>query len=126
MRTFGNLNVGDHIWKCNFVTNDIKEYEIIDITESKYSTPRSVQVCFHLSKISNNTHTYFDNNVNEIINVYSDRLYENDRMLMGHNLNIFWCAGYKQMIECFDKYKNKILNELNDTLEHIYTFKRKL
>lgn len=109
MKTFSQLNVGDIIYKCNYLNNDIESYEVIDITNSNHSNQKKLM----LHK-NNGDKKYYIKYVTDIINVFDDNSSEYARHLIGHDDNILWCADKDAVRNTFANYKKNILKKLND------------
>ena len=109
MKKFGQLNVGDTIYKCNYLKNDIESYEVIDITNSNYSNQKKLM----LHK-NNGDKNYYIKYVTDVINVFDDNSSEYLRHLIGHDDNILWCADRDAVRNTFAEYKKNILKKLNE------------
>ncbi len=108
MKTFGNLYIGDIIYRCNFQTCDIQKYEVLNIEDSQYKE----QVCLSLKHINDSSR--YTEYINEQINVFNNKSYENVRNLIGHDENTFWCVDKFIVKEIFNKYYNDAQRKLND------------
>lgn len=109
MKKFGQLNVGDTIYKCNYLKNDIESYEVIDITNSNRSNQKKLM----LHK-NNGDRNYYIKHVTDVINVFDDNSSEYLRHLIGHDDNILWCADKDVVRNMFAEYKKNILKKLNE------------
>lgn len=108
MKTFGQLQIGNIIYKCNYLNNDIEQYEILNIEDSCYTG----QLLLSLKR-NDKRKNYYDY-VNEQINVFINNSYESNRGIVGHDTNTMWCADKNAVYKTFDMYRNKILTELNN------------
>ena len=109
MKTFSQLNVGDIIYLCNYLKNDIESYEVIDMTNYNHSNQKKLM----LHK-NNGDRNYYIKYVTDIINVFNDNSSEYARQLIGHDDNILWCADKDAVKNTFVKYKKNILKKLNE------------
>ena len=109
MKKFGQLNVGDTIYKCNYLKNDIESYEVIDIMNSNYSNQKKL-----LLHRNNKDKKYYSEYVTDIINVFDDNSSESARQLIGHDDNTLWCADRDAVRNAFAEYKKNILKKLNE------------
>ena len=109
MKKFSQLNVGDTIYKCNYLKNNIESYEVIDITNSNHSNQKKLML-----HRNSGDKKYYTEYVTDIINVFDDNSSEYARQLIGHDNNILWCADRVAVRETFAKYKKNILKKLNE------------
>ena len=109
MKKFSQLNVGDTIYKCNYVENDIESYEVIDITNSSYSNQKTLML-----HRTNDDKKFYNDYVTDVINVFDDNSSEHARQLIGNDENTLWCVDRNIVRETFDKYKENILKKLNE------------
>ena len=113
MKKFSQLNVGDTIYKCNYMENYIESYEVVDITNSSFSNQKKLML--HKNNEDKKFYTdFYTNYVTDVINVFDDNSSEYLRYIIGHDENTLWCADRDAVRETFDKYKENILKKLNE------------
>ncbi len=112
MKTFGQLKIGNIIYRCNFRKNEIIKYEVINIDNSKYSN--QLQLSLHNVDSKLAYYSYSNDYITDIVNVFSNKSYEYYRQLIDHDRDTFWCADKEAVKTVFEKYRNNINKQLSE------------
>ena len=115
--TFGKLQIGNIVYRCNFKKNEIIKYEVIGIDDSRFLN--QIQLSLHNLSNTSAYYSYNSDYVTDIINVFSDKSYEYYRQLIDHNKDTIWCADKNTLKKIFEEYKNNINIQLNKQREYI-------
>ncbi len=109
MKTFGQLQINDIIYRCNYQNANIEKYEVLKIENSIYTN----QLKLSLKQYDKEYH--YVNHIDIEINVFKDSSYELNRQLIGYDLNTVWCTDKDAVYKTYDIYSKNVVRKLKDT-----------
>lgn len=108
MKKFCDLKIDDTIYRCNFVNNTIEKFKIVSIEKSSYDN----QLLVTVQKTNLNVYEYKNQPIS--INVFPENTYEHNRITIGYDRFIYWCADKEILKFLYKDYKDYILNKLKN------------
>lgn len=113
-KTFGNLKVGEAIYKVYIDEYKIYKYEIIEISE--YT---SGQKEFSLKLLSKNKYTLFNNSdyADDVFRAFDNHTYEYERASIGINNNIAYIFNKKGLENLINDQLKPIIEKFDNLKE---------